>query len=893
MTTLRTLEGIAPSSTSRLRVSLWRTPRTRSLLAIGLVVVVSALVALAAHVYTDFLWFREMGQQEAFWTTLKLKVMVYVVVTFGTATFLLVNFAIVQRVMRAPARQGDPRVTPTRLWAYRNLIFPLAAIAAGLAVSAWEVGNAWQSLLLWQHRGSFGFRDPLFHRDVGYFVFSLPLYQHVAHWLYVTFVMAGVGTVAGYVAAGAIRRSRPLVLARAALTHLLGLGALLLVLMAWRYRLDQFRLALPHSGVVPGATYTDVHVQLPMLRILVILSLAGALLCLCAAWLRARLPLLVAAGVVVALLGITVAGRGAIPALVQTFQVEPQELSRERPYVSDGIAFTARAYQLDRVSVRSDPGNGTLSPAEVAANRNTLDNVSLWDSSVLRSAMDELQSIGEYYSFPNATVDRYTIGGKPQLVTLGARQLDLQGLKPDARSWANERFAYTHGYGVVATKAQEVDSEHQPGFAESDLRFGSNPLRLREPRVYFGQKPDYGPPYTVLRTSRGEVEDTAAGTHREYHYGGTGGIPLSNPLRRAAFALRFGDPKLLLTQTVSHNSRIVLHRDARDRLQTLAPFLRWDTDPQTAVIDGRVKFLFHGYTTSSHFPYSEPVQAGLRKINYMRDAAQAEVDAFSGSVNIYAASSDDPVLRAWQSAYPSLFQPVSQMPAEMRAHLRYPQQLFKAQIEAYTTYHVRDATRFWTAEDAWQQSLQFAGPVENAGEINFPNGQKAPPMQPAYQLMRLPGDVRERFMIGTAFTPRGRQNLAGYLTGSLDRRGSPRLTLLNLPRDRLTIGPTQATRRILANSGVSSQLNLLNRESRDLGKSGVSRTVLGVPRVVPVGDTLLYVQPFYLIAGLSGIPRLQLVAVHVNGRVGYGRDLMAALRGVVGPGQLQTTGGKK
>jgi uncharacterized membrane protein (UPF0182 family) len=898
MTAVGTLRRLAPSSASSVRVSLWRIPRTRTLLAIGTVAVVSALAGLAAHVYTDLLWFREVGQEQAFWTTLKWKVLVHLVIGFGTATFLLVNFAAVDRVVAAVNRQGKT-LTPIPLWAYRNLVFPLAAIAGGLASSAWAAGNVWQSLLLWQHRGDFGVTDPVFHRDVGFFVFSLPLYQQVAHWLYVTLLMAGIGTVASYIAAGAIQRSWPPVVARAASTHVLGLAALLLVLMAWRYRLGQFALVLPRAGgVVPGASYTDVHVEMPMLRILVMLSLAGALLCLYTAWRRVRLPLVVAAGAIVVLLGVTVAGRGAAQALVQRFEVEPQELARERPYVNDAIAATQRAFQLDRVTVRSLPGNSRLSATAIAENRRTLENVSLWDPSVLRPAMQELQSIGEYYGFPSTTVDRYTIGGKPQLVTLGARQLDLQGLQPDARSWANERFAYTHGYGVVAAKAQQVDHAQQPGFAQDELHARRNPLQLRQPRIYFGERPDFDPPYMVLRSGRGEVEEPASGqvNRSGYHYDGPGGIQLSNPLRLAAFAVRFGDPKLFLTQTATKRSRIVLHRDARERLETLAPFLRWDADPDTAVIDGRVKFLFHGYTTSSHYPYSAPVSVGRRQVNYMRDAAQASVDAFTGRVSIYAADASDPILRAWQGAYPGLFLPASQMPPQLRAHLRYPGQLFAAQVQAYTTYHVRDATPFWTAEDAWQQPLQLAGPVETAGEIHFSGpqasvaaGQRGAEsrrfqMQPAYQLARLPGDARERFMLVTPFTPRGRQNLAGYLAGSLDQRGTPRLALLSLPRDRLTIGPTQATRRILASPGVNQQLDLLNKESRDLGKNGVSRTVLGVPRVVPVGDSMLYAQPFYLIAGDNGIPRLQLVAVHVNGRVGYGPDLMAALRSVVGGG---------
>ena len=335
----------------------------------------------------------------------------------------------------------------------------------------------------------------------------------------------------------------------------------------------------------------------------------------------------------------------------------------------------------------------------------------------------------------------------------------------------------------------------------------------------------------------------------------------------------------------------MLHRDARERLATVAPFVHWDAHPQTAVIDGRVKFLFHGYTTSNHYPYSASVRLGQSRFNYIRAAVQGVVDAFSGRLDMYATDSSDPILRAWRAAYPGMFRAASEMPRQMRAHLRYPQKLFAAQVQVYATYHVGTASRFWTAEDAWQRSVQLAGPIENAGEIDFPNDNEDQPMPRAYQLSRLPGHSRERFLLVTPFTPRGRQNLAGFLAGSVDARGRPQLAVLNLPQDRLTIGPTQATRRILANSGVSKQLDLVNRESRDLGQNAVSRTVLGEPRLVPVGETLLHVQPFYLIAGETGIPRLQLVAVHVNGRVGYGRTLRAALRMAVGPVTFQLTKG--
>jgi uncharacterized membrane protein (UPF0182 family) len=304
------------------------------------------------------------------------------------------------------------------------------------------------------------------------------------------------------------------------------------------------------------------------------------------------------------------------------------------------------------------------------------------------------------------------------------------------------------------------------------------------------------------------------------------------------------------------------------------------------VIDGRVQFLFHGYTTSASYPYAARVRMGGREVNYVREAAVAAVDAFSGHVSIYAGESDDPILRAWRGAYPTLLLPATRMSPDMRAHLRYPEQLFAAQAKAYATYHAQDPTAFWNGTDAWQQPLQLAGPVERAGDVRFPDparnrhaGTKhaGSELRPRYLLARLPGDQQERFMLATPFTPRGGQNLVAYLAGSRDDLGRPRLTLLSLPRDRLTIGPTQATRRILAAPGVTRRLQLLNRESRDLGRASINRTIVGTPRVVPVAGSLVYVQPLYLSAAGEGLPRLDLVTVLVNGRVGYGETLDAAL----------------
>ena len=640
-------------------VSLWRAPRSRSLLLVGVLAALAGAVALTARVFTDALWFQEVGREDVFWQTLRWKLLAHGLPAFGTGCFLLANFVAVERVMAA----HSPR-RPARLLAY-----PVAAVAAGVISGEWRADGAWRLLALWAGRSDFGVDDPLFGRDVGFFVFSLPLYEWVSRWMLEALVMAAVATVAAYAAAGGLRLAR----ARA---HLLVLGALALIVMAWRYRLDAYALAVPH-GERAGAGYTEAHVRLPALRLLAGVSLAGAALLLYAAVCRVpRRPLVAMAAIAVVALTLP----GVVSRVVERVVVAPQALGRERPYVEHAIAGTRRAFALDRVDVRNVTG-GELSHPDIDAHLSTLENVPLWDQRVLRPAMDDLQSIGRYYSFPSLTLDRYASG----VFTLAARQLDLSALGRDARSWANDRFAYTHGYGVVAVSAPRADRTGEPRFTEHE--FGPDVFGLREPRVYYSERTGPGPPYLVVNSRRAEV-DRPSGP--DYHYAGSGGIALSSPLRRVAFAVRFGDTRLLLTETATERSRIVLHRDVQDRLRTLAPFLRWDSHPQTVVADGRVKFLFHGYTTSESFPYSTPLPSG---VNYMRAGAVAAVDGFDGRISLYADDADDPILSAWRSAFPSLFEPASEMPAELRAHLRYPRRLFTAQAALYATYHADGADR--------------------------------------------------------------------------------------------------------------------------------------------------------------------------------------------------------
>jgi uncharacterized protein len=640
-----------------------------------------------------------------------------------------------------------------------------------------------------------------------------------------------------------------------------------------------------------------VHAVLPWLRTLVVVSLAGAAMLLYGA-LRRSWALPAIALVVVAFAEL--ANPAILPSVVQRFFVDPQTLSRERPYIAHSVRFTQLAYGLHRVADRPLPANGKISRSDLRANQDVLRNIQLWDTDVLRPQIDQQQSIGSYYRFDSTTVDRYRQGKETRAMILAQRELDLSRLQESGRTWANDRLAYTHGYGLVAVPAGGVGPAGQPKFVTSEFDAGHAPTRIRQPRIYYGVQPSGAEPWVIVRTKRSEIEKPLPGDapQPEYHYDGSGGIPLGGAVSRALFALRFGELNLALSSTITDESRIILHRDVGDRLRTLAPFLRWEQRPEVAVIGGRIKFLVHGYTTSDSFPYSAEVDVGGKKVNYMRGAVVANVDAFSGRVTLYDTEDGDPILRAWRGAFPTLFTPASEMPAALRAHLRYPRELFDAQSEIWETYHIDNVDDFYTKGDAWQRPAEISGPIEKVGSIrirsgNFEEGERgsaegltmdvedrlrpSPRMRPYFLQARLPGDRRERFRLTTVFTPHSQENLSGYLTGTMDAQGRPRLTELTLPRSRLVLGPSQVSRQILATPEVGDRLRLLNQETADLGKQAVNAVELSEPRVVPIGDSFLYVQPIYVTAAGSGVTRVRLVTVYLNGRVGYGRTLNEAL----------------
>ncbi len=872
-----------------------RPPRTRTLVvAVGVLLLLWAVIAVT-HLYTDLLWFREVGKARVFWGVLGARLLLCVVAATVTGAFVAANLLRARRQARRSRQQGDEWPEPTgRVGVVARQMRPLSVgVVVVLALgSGLHAAGRWQALLLWRNRVPFGDADAQFHRDIGYYVFTLPLQRLVFGWLLFTLLAGLVVAGAAYFLLGGIR---PALAGRRvapeARAHLSLLVALVLLLKAWGYRLDQFSLVFSPRGVVTGASYTDVHAQLPALRLMVLLAPVCALLVIATA--RSRGFALPASGLVLFALSSILVG-GVYPTFVQRFQVAPQELQRELPYIQRNLDATRKAFALDRVETTEFAASEDLPAATLRANDVTVGNIRLWEPGVLKVGIQNLQAIGQYYEFSDVDVDRYPIGGTPRQVMISAREADPRNLDRSAQTWQNLHLAYTHGYGVVAAQVNTAEASGRPEFVVSSFDQQGTAIPIRQPRIYYGEPPPDTPRYLVAATRQPEVDAPGPGGQPQasFRYDGRGGIPLGGLLRRLAFAVRFHDVNLLISSNLTARSRMIMYRDLRDRLEKAAPFLQWDGDPYVAVVGGRIVFVRDGYTTTDTYPYSERIQmeAAARRdspsdrgvhgrANYLRNSVKAVVDAYDGTVTLYAFDEADPLLRAWRRAFPGLFEPRSAIPADLQAHLRYPEDLFAIQANRYAAYHITTAKDFYSKQDFW------ALPEDRSGQIRPSLGAGATPltvgetqqrarMRPYYLLVKLPGESREHFVLVMPFTPNNKQNMVAYMAARSDPDGYGTITLFNLPRSRTVFGPTQVNAQILADPDVAKELTLFNQQG--------STVTLGNLLTVPIGNSLLYVQPIFIQASQGAIPELRRVAAFLNNRLGYTATLEDSIAQVLG-----------
>ncbi|MGH9087621.1 MAG: UPF0182 family protein [Acidimicrobiales bacterium] len=896
---MRTPQDIPPTP----RATAPRLGRGRWWIVAGVVVLIVILASLKslAAVYTDSLWFTSVTLHRVWSTLLAVKVGLFA--SFGAVFFVAVwvNLAICDRMAARRGASTDPEdelvrryqrtVRPYTGRVRAAVAFVLALIAASGAVGQW---NNW---ILFTHSQSFGEKDPQFGKDVGFFVFRLPFLQFLVDWTLVALVVVVVVTTVFHYLNGGIRaqrsapRVRPMVK-----VHLSVLLALIALVKAAGYILQRYQLDMSTNGYVEGAGYADVHARLPALEVLFFISLFAAAILLYnvrrQGW---TLPVLA-----IGLWAFVALVIGVIyPAVLQAFKVNPAQSKLETPYIKRNIAATRAAYGLQHVKVATFTGSTTLSPSVAEAHRTTLENIRLWDpnASITQRTFQKKQNIKSYYDFQSVGVDRYTVGGTLRPAVVGVRQINPTDLP--ASGWVNTHLQYTHGEGVVVAQANKIGSNGNPTFAISDVPPVSTPSfpKVAQPGVYFGLNQ---PGYVVAATRQLELDyPKKTGTDAETHYQGAGGVPMGSWLTKAAFAVRLGDFNLLISDLITPQSKMMFVRDVVTRAQTAAPFLTFDSDPYAAVVTGHIDWILDGYTTTANYPYSQnantqqvPAGSGLPgSYNYVRNSVKVVIDAYSGKMTFYAMG-HDPILHAYEAAFPGMFTPAAHMSPKLRAHLRYPENIFSVQAATYGRYHITSPSNFYTAGNAWtlsptigvgspQNNLQVTITTNAQGQVTSGSYE---PMAPVYQVLAPPGQRQQAFTISDAYVPAGQssQILSAFIMGNANPSDYGQLTVYETPSSSSVNGPVLADAAIQQTTTVSKDITLLNKDG--------SQVLLGNILPVPIDQSMLYVRPLYVVSSGNPQPQLKDVIVVFGQHVAMKSTLNAAINTLLGTSLTTTSG---
>jgi uncharacterized membrane protein (UPF0182 family) len=817
------------------------------------IVIALVLFDSAIGVYTDWLWFDSLGMLHVLQIQVMAKVGLWIVSAMLVTLVLFLNWFLIPRRALAQLQLNlHGRQSQRLTLGARPLTVILEVLTALVTVLlASEVSGRWMTVLAFRHANSFGVRDPIFNLDAGFYVFQLPLYRSLVIWAAVLIVATLIGTALIYLLAQRIRD-------RAATTHLAVLGTLLLLTLAAYYQLDRLTLLTSSRGTVFGIGYADVHARLPLLHVLTgAATLCALSLVVAALSRRRRLPLFTgAAWLILALIG------SFYPATVQTYAVQPNELALEQPYIEHNIRLTRYAYGLEDVQEIDYPVTGTLTAEQLTANADILDNVRLWDWKPLRTTYEQLQEIRTYYTFTEVDIDRYELDDHLRQVTLAVRELDIEQMREDARTWVNEHLIYTHGYGLCLSPVAEFSQEGLPNFLVSDIPpQATHPaLTIDRPEIYFGEKTT---PYVIVDTDEEEFDYPSGDQNVYTRYVGPGGVPLSNFFRRVAFSARFESSPILFSSAIRHDSRILFHRSLRDRVQTLAPMLWYDNDPYPVIADGRIVWLYDAYTWSDRFPYATPGPnvESIWGLNYIRNSVKVAIDAYTGETIFYVVDPTDPLIRTYQAIFPDLFTSGEEMSETLRDHVRYPEQLFLIQADVYGAYHMQDPRVFYNEEDLWRTPTEM-------------RETKAAPVEPYYVVMRLPEAEAVEFMMIRPYVPAGKQNMVAWLYADSDGADYGQLGVYKFSKEGLVYGPMQVEARIDQDPYISQQLTLWNQRG--------SSVIRGNLIVIPLDSTLLYIEPLYLQAESGQLPELKRVLVAHGNRVAMADDLTTGLLQVLG-----------
>jgi len=809
-------------------------------LIIGFGVFIVVLLWLIVSIGPDWLWFENLRYSSVFWTMLLSKF------GFGAAVwlvFILILFFNLYAANRLSQGSG-PKMDFKADGGYfarlglsgksTSLLFIVVMLLISLVIAS-KGSYQWDMFLRYLFQQPFGNTDPIFAKDIGFYVFSLPFYLFIQNGLLILFILVGLLTMGWYLKEGALQvigdftqaEGRPVsvpkvTIALKAKKHLIFLAGIVVLLLAWGYHLKIYKLLYSTQGPAFGASYTDIHIKVWAYWVLIAFSLGLAIVFFLNVVKPRAKVIMIGAGVWI---GAVVVFATILPSMVQKLVVKPNELAKESPYIAYNIDYTRKAYNLNKIKEIDFPVSETLSARDIEEHNVTIQNIRIWDDRPLLQTYRQIQSIRLYYDFNNVDVDRYIINKQLRQVTLAARELALNQLPPQANTWVNRHLIYTHGYGLTLSPVNEVTSEGLPNLLIKDLppSFDAD-LKIERPEIYYGEKTD---DYVLVQTKAKEFDYPKGDKNVYATYQGTGGVSIESFPRRLLFALGFLDPQILFTAYLSPESRIMYNRQINRRVDSIAPFLDYDGDPYLVVSEGKLYWIQDAYTTSNMYPYSRRSYKYLKnkKLNYIRNSVKVTIDAYNGNVSFYMIDEEDPIVKTYSRIFPGLFKPFDEMPSGLKKHIRYPKDLFKIQVEAYKTYHMEDVQVFYNQEDLWQIP----------DEIYSDTRQE---MQPYYIIIKVPEEIKEEFILMLPFTPSRKDNMIAWLAARSDLPNYGKLLVYKLPKEKMVYGPMQIEARVDQQTEISRELSLW-------GQKG-SRVIRGNLLAIPISDSFIYVEPVYL-----------------------------------------------
>ncbi|OPX88351.1 MAG: hypothetical protein A4E53_01988 [Pelotomaculum sp. PtaB.Bin104] len=830
------------------------------------------MIMSSARLYTDWLWFQALNYQRVFTTII---VSDYGLRLVASVTFFILIFAnllltrgpLLKAAQKAAVYKEDNLLTIqasplTKFITPRFLLtaYTLLSLVMALLFSL-SVAGDWVILQKFLHPTSFGVLDPVFQRDIGFYVFQLPFYEFLYNMASWTIIIIAFWVSAIYLLVS-ITQGTPgkLLQSIAARYHLSFLAAIFFLLKAVGYQLEQYVLLFTHNGAVWGPGYTATHTTLVAYKVLTYIAVICALVILVNLFLRQFRLIVYSIGFL--LLASILLG-GIYPVFVQRFIVTPNEISLETPYLARNIDFTRKAYNLDTIEKRGFPAGKVLSLEDIQDNQDTISNIRLWDWQPLQQTYSQLQEMRLYYQFNEIDIDRYVIDGRYRQVMLAARELNQEHLPATAKTWVNQRLKYTHGYGVAMSPVNEFTGEGLPAFFLKDIPpVTTTDLRVTRPEVYFGELTDN---YVIVNAKTQEFDYPKGDDNAYSTYEGGGGVSLSGFLRRVMFAFSVGDYKLLLAGDIDDNSRILYYRNIDQRVRKLAPFLDYDRDPYIVLSEGKLLWMWDAYTTTDRYPYSEPYN---KVNNYIRNAVKVVVDAYTGQVDFYISDPSDPLIQSYSKIFPGMFKSLEEMPEDLKSHMRYPLDYFQIQANMFAVYHMEDPQVFYNKEDKWNLPTEVIGNEEK-------------PMEPYYTIIKLPGEDKPEFVLILPFTPQNKKNMIAWMAAGSDGEEYGKLISYGFPKQELVYGPSQIEARINQDTTISQQLSLWDQRG--------SSVIRGNLLAIPIKDALLYVEPLYLQSQQSRMPELRRVIVAHGDMVVMEPTLEIALDRIFGKGGARPT----